>query len=93
MLTPKLPTGQKSLAVTPQKVRIVLDEDSNRPLAFVLPPVDDIGEIEELRGSSFSLDEHAEQRIAETAMIFADELGRCGLSTIASRLLRYTSIA
>ena len=75
MLTPKLPTGQKSLAVTPQKVRIVLDEDSNRPLAFVLPPVDDIGEIEELRGSSFSLDEHAEQRIAETAMIFADELG------------------
>ena len=75
MLTPKLPTGQTSLAVVPQQVRIVLDEDSSRPLSFVLPPVDDLSEIEELRGATFSLEEHSEQRVAEANRAFADELG------------------
>lgn len=86
MLTPKLPKGQNSLAVIPQKLRIVLDEDPSRPLTFVLPPVDDIGQIEEMRGSNFSLEKHVEGRIADAAQVFTNEL-----SSLKAKYRRFES--
>lgn len=73
MLTPKLPTGQSSLEVLPQKVRIVLDEGSEQPLAFVSQPVEDIAEIEELRASNFSLEEHADKRFIDSINGFSGD--------------------
>lgn len=57
MLKPDLPEKQKSLVVDPRGMEVVLADDSGAPLSFVLPPMEEIQEIAELKGANQSIQE------------------------------------
>ena len=59
MLTRDLPVGQSSLVVEQQPLKAILAEEGDHPLAFVLPPADDLKAIEELKSTNTSLEEVA----------------------------------
>lgn len=76
METPKLPERQKFLVAVPQSVEIVVSDDGDRPLAFVLPPFRDIAEIEGLKKLNFSLREFSAREQKEYRPYFSEEFQR-----------------
>lgn len=62
MLTPKLPDEQKDVVALPQAVTVVASEEATQRISFVLPPIEDIAEIEELAKSCFSLEAFVEEQ-------------------------------
>lgn len=59
MLTTNIPGSATQLTVAPQPVHVVVAEDGDQPLALVLPPLDDIAEIDTLKACLISLDDVA----------------------------------
>ena len=74
MLTPDLPKAQTALTVVPQKVQVVLAEDDGHPLALVLPPFEDLFEIEALKESQISLAEITLLHEGHVEKAFMEEL-------------------
>ena len=60
MKAPDLPAEAPSLSIVPTQFAIVFADDSNNPLSFVSPPIDDISEMAEIERSCFSLSNHIE---------------------------------
>lgn len=73
MLAPKLPGNQKALVARPEPVKVVVAEDSSHPLTFVLPPLDDLAEMEELGAQNFSIEEISSNHVAENKKSFERE--------------------
>jgi tetratricopeptide (TPR) repeat protein len=61
MLARNLPSSSKTLDVVPQSIPVVLAEGGGQALALILPPLDDLAEISELRTRLYSLREHAHE--------------------------------
>lgn len=62
MLTPRLPEDNKKVAVVPQSPSVVAVEGDGRQLMFVMPPLEDLAEIEGFRPNNFSLSDFVELR-------------------------------
>jgi tetratricopeptide (TPR) repeat protein len=65
-----------ALVVDPSPVEVVVNEDGVSPLSFVMPPYDDLAEIEALKGRNFSL--RRSGLLAQTSLIetFREEHAR-----------------
>ncbi len=74
MLSNKGAVGQRRLSVAPSPIEIVLADDEAGPLALILPPLDDMEEMESLKDGHFSLRAHAEIGQGELGHYFTDEL-------------------
>jgi len=74
MLNNTVPVAPKELSVVSSPVEVVLAEDGSNPLALVLPPFDDLAEIESLRGRNFSLRERVQFHWRDLEDRFAVEL-------------------
>lgn len=74
MLSNKGAIAQRRLSVAPSPIEIVLADDEAGPLALILPPLDDLEEMESLKGGHFSLRAHAEMRQIDLGQYFSDEL-------------------
>ncbi|WP_157754027.1 tetratricopeptide repeat protein [Lysobacter capsici] len=61
METPKLPDEQRFLLAAPQSLKVVFSEEGGNPLAFVLPPAQDICEMEAFREENFSIGEYSDK--------------------------------
>ena len=89
MLTDPIPKDdQKALIVRSEPIELAFTDDGASRLALVLPPYDDLHEIEKLTGSHFSLKAHADKTWERFQSAFAEELatltvkaGRFGEST------------
>jgi tetratricopeptide (TPR) repeat protein len=60
MLARELPPPLKTLDVVPQGIPVVLAEGGGRALALILPPLEDIAEIAEIRARLYSIQSHAD---------------------------------
>jgi tetratricopeptide (TPR) repeat protein len=59
VLTPDLPAKADTLIVDPQEMRVVLADEGTELLSLVLPPLEDLQEIEELKSSHRSIREQS----------------------------------
>lgn len=95
-------TGEvRALVVEPSPVEVVVNEDGVSPLTFVMPPYEDLAEIEALKGRNFSL-KHS-SLIAQASLIemFREERARLvqkrhkfeRSSTFLNRLANLSAIA
>lgn len=91
----------KSLVVNKQPIEVVANEDGIGPLSWVMPPLDDIAEINSLKGTHFSIKEHADSAFTPIREIFRQERlrleGRAarysGSTTFLNRLANLASFA
>ena len=74
MQTDLLPKDQSTLIIRSEPVELVLSEDGVARLALILPPFEDLREIEHLSGKHFSLKEHADKEWEPFKAAFAVEL-------------------
>ena len=70
-------TGEvKVLVVEPSPVEVVVNEDGVSPLSFVMPPYEDLAEIEALKGRHFSLKHSSLLAQASLVEMFREERAR-----------------
>jgi tetratricopeptide (TPR) repeat protein len=55
MIKPEMPSEQQTIEVKPQDVTLILAENGSRALTFVLPPLEDLAEMEALKDAHFSI--------------------------------------
>lgn len=73
MLT-HLPKRQTGLTVSPQNVQVVVAEEGSNPLALVLPPIEDLAEIDALKHSHISVLEISTQHVERREQAFGEQL-------------------
>lgn len=62
-MLPVVPTvGERSLSLGRPEIEIVVSEDGASPMTFVLPPYDDLAEIESFQGGNFSIRDFSDER-------------------------------
>lgn len=89
MLTPELPDKQRALIALPEPTRVVLAEDSPLALSVVLPPLEDLAEMEELKGINFSIEEFTSDQVAvKNKVLFQNDF-----SALAEKADRYVGSA
>jgi tetratricopeptide (TPR) repeat protein len=74
MLTNNLPIQRENLVVAPRPIELVLSEDGLTPLTLILPPLEDMAEMNAHRTMNFSLKEFAAIEWGKLEAIFAGEL-------------------
>lgn len=74
MLTDNIPKGETEIAVAPEHVHVVVAEDGSQPLALVLPPLEDIAEIDALKSCLISLNDSSVVLLEERKRRLAQEL-------------------
>jgi tetratricopeptide (TPR) repeat protein len=65
VLTDIVPKGEAKLEVVPERLHVVVAEDGSRALTLVLPPLDDLAEIDALKSQLVSLDESSDLLLEE----------------------------
>lgn len=63
MLIDKINESRKTLVVDRLPIEVVAYEDGGSPLSLVLPPYEDLAEIESLKETHFSIKEYSAQRV------------------------------
>lgn len=84
MLTPSVDSPETPFSVTPTPVEVVIEEDGGVGVTIVLPPLEDILEMQALKKTHFSLKEFATQNWHEL-----DEVIESGLSTLEEKQERF----
>lgn len=84
MLTPTVDTTEKPLTVTPALVELVIEEEGGVGVTIVLPPLEDILEMQALKNTHFSLKEFATQNWHELEDYFGS-----GLSSLETKRQRF----
>ncbi|MET3124738.1 hypothetical protein AAKU67_004355 [Oxalobacteraceae bacterium GrIS 2.11] len=57
MISESIPKDQKNISVKRENTKLVISEDDGALLAMILPPIDDIAEIEWLSSRNFSIND------------------------------------
>ncbi|WP_123069264.1 tetratricopeptide repeat protein [Massilia aurea] len=70
MFIDKIPGEQANLAIEGANVEIIVLEDDDNPLAFVLPPTEDLAEIAALGSKNFSIKEYSNTHIEKNSTTF-----------------------
>ena len=86
MLLPTVDSSEKPLTVTPAPVEVVIEEDGGVGVTIVLPPLEDILEMQALKRTHFSLKDFAAQNWHELEDVF-----RNGLSSLETKRQRFKS--
>lgn len=73
MFINKVPGEQTNLVIEGANVEVVVLEDDDHPLAFVLPPTEDLLEVATLGPKNFSLKEYSSFHIERNAEAFEDD--------------------
>lgn len=76
MLSTLVESSEKPLTVTPSPLEIVIAEEGAVPVTLMLPPLEDILEMQALKNTHFSLKELATQNWRELEDVFANGLKR-----------------
>ena len=79
MLTPELPKKQEELIVLPQDIQVVLLEDNSESLSLILPPIEELQEIEMLKSEQVSVRDKSFATETSLALGYKQELGRLKL--------------
>ncbi len=74
MLVHRVPARSRQLAITPHSLELVLAEDGKARLTLLLPPIEDLKEIQKLASGNLSVHQNAELARARLAGDFADHL-------------------
>ncbi|HUX89899.1 MAG TPA: hypothetical protein VMV48_04330 [Gallionellaceae bacterium] len=74
MLIPSIDSPEKPITVTPAPVEVVIEEDGGVGITIVLPPLEDILEMQTLKKTHFSLKEFATQNWHELEVFIGNDL-------------------
>lgn len=74
MLAADVPAGTKTLTVPRREIEIVLSEEGAHPFSLVLPPTDDLSEIQTFKTSQLSLVDSYEIELHNMEAAFREEL-------------------
>ena len=71
-----IPKDTQSLVVTPEPIRLVLTEGLGEQFELVLPPLEDLAEIDKVTDKHFSLRAQTDDQLAPLKSAFADEFAQ-----------------
>jgi tetratricopeptide (TPR) repeat protein len=74
MLESDVPGGTKSLTVPRREIEIVLSEEGVHPFALVLPPVEDLSDIQSFRTAQTSITDEHQSELRNNEIAFREEL-------------------
>jgi tetratricopeptide (TPR) repeat protein len=74
VLTTDVPGGTKTLTVPRREIQIVLSEEGVHPFALVLPPIEDLTDIQTFKAAQLSIGDNHETEIHDLEAAFHDEL-------------------